>query len=179
MVAASAFRSACLFQKVRGRHAVEDGRATPERPADSRHAPMPFSSLRLDSPLRQAEHTLRRPSTAVWLRRITVQTARFDDALAFYVNGLGLTLGGIDVHPVSSATRARLLDGEGVPVLDLVEADDERATPTAELTFGMPRRTVLLLRARLDGLGVRYTSAGTSLYLADVDGTPLHIESLA
>lgn len=138
---------------------------------------MPLSSLRLDSPLRQAEHTLRRPSTAVWLRRITVQTARFDDSLAFYVNGLGLTLGGIDVHPVTSATRARLLDGEGTPVLDLVEASC--AAPSAELTFGMPRRTVLLLRARLDGLGVPYTSAGGSLYVADVDGTPLHIESLA
>ena len=140
---------------------------------------MPFPSLRLDSPMRQAEHTLRRPSTAVWLRRVTVQTARFDEALAFYVNGLGLTLGGVDVHPASSATRARLLDGEGAPVLDLVDAPEGTAGTAGELAFGMPRRTTLLLRARLDGLGIAYTTAGDTLLVSDVDGTPLRIEALS
>lgn len=139
---------------------------------------MPLSSLRLDSPLRQAERTFRRPSTAVWLRSVTVRTAHFDDALAFYVNALGLTLGGIDVHPTSADTRAHLLDGEGAPVLDLVETTGP-VSGGHELAFGMPRRTTLLLRARLDGLGVPYTTAGDSLFVSDVDGTPLRIDALA
>ncbi len=138
---------------------------------------MPLSALSLDSPLRQAEQTLRRPSAAVWLRRVTVHTAQFDASLAFYVNGLGLTLGRVDVHPVSGAARARLLDGEGAPVLDLMDAP-EAPGAAGELSFGMPRRTLLLLRARLDGLRHPYRAAADAIYVADPDGTALRIEPM-
>lgn len=138
---------------------------------------MPLSPLRLDSPLRQAERTFRRPSTAVWLRAVTVRTVRFDDALAFYVNAIGLTLGGLDVHPLTGETRAHLLDGEGAPVLHLVETDGT-VVAGHELAFGMPRRTLLLLQARLKNLGIVYTQAGDSLFVSDVDGTLLRVEAL-
>lgn len=142
---------------------------------------MPLSTLPLDSAYRQAEQTLRRPSAAVWLRRVTVHTARFDDALAFYVGGLGLTLGRVDAHPLTGAARASLLDGESAPVLDLVEAPASAAAsgpPGGELAFGMPRRTLTLLCARLDGMGHAYTAAADGLLVRDPDGTALRIEAL-
>lgn len=138
---------------------------------------MSLSPALLDSPLRQAERAFRRPSSAVWLRAVRLRTAHFDEALAFYVTALGLTLGTVDVHPVSAQASARLLDAEGNAVLELV--DDDAAGPGGhELSFAMPRRTVTLLRARLGGLGVACDDRGGVLSFADPDGGRLRIESL-
>lgn len=139
---------------------------------------MPLSLRSLDSPLRQAERTLRRPSSAVWLQSVTVRTTRFDDALAFYVNLIGLTLGGVEVHPLTAQPRARMLDGEGRDVFELIETEGNPVTGTHELSFGMPRRTVTLLRSRLDLQDVPYTDAGRTLLLSDIDGTTLRIIAL-
>lgn len=139
---------------------------------------MSLSPATLDSPLRQAERALRKPSSAIWLRSVCVRTTRFDEALGFYVNTLGLTLGGIDVHPLTTEARAQMLDAEGREVFELVESDDEAARGVHELAFGMPRRTLTLLRARLGAQGVPYTDAGDTLYFKDVDGTSLRIEAL-
>lgn len=132
----------------------------------------------LDSAYRQAERTLRKPSSAVWLRSVCVRTARFDDALDFYVSALGLTLGGLGVHPLTAQPRAQLLDAEGNEVFELVESNDAQAQGVHELAFAMPRRVLLLLRARLDLQGVSYQDVGAGLYLRDVDGTLLRIEAL-
>ncbi len=138
---------------------------------------MTSTSAALDSPFRQAERTVRRPSSAVWLRAVRLHTARFDDALAFYVTALGLTLGGVDVHPVSAATSARLLDAEGAAVFEL--HDDPDATPGAhEFAFVMPRRTVTLLRARLTSAGVVATECGSGLTFSDPDGNRLRVEAM-
>lgn len=131
----------------------------------------------LDSAYRQAERTLRKPSSAVWLRSVCVHTARFDQALDFYVTALGLTLGGLDVHPLTSQPRAYLLDAEGRAVLELVESGDS-APGAHELAFGMPRRVMTLLRARLDFHDIEYREIGAGLALRDVDGTLIRIESL-
>ena len=139
---------------------------------------MSLSSVSLDSAYRQAERTLRKPSTAVWLRSVCVRTARFDEALDFYVNALGLTLGGLGVHPLTAQPRAQLLDAEGNGVFELVESDDPQARGVHELAFGMPRRVVTLLRARLDLHGVEYRDTGAGLALRDVDGTLVRIEAL-
>ena len=139
---------------------------------------MDLTPVSLDSAYRQAERTLRKPSSAVWLRSVCVHTARFDQALDFYVNTLGLTLGGLTAHPLTAQPRARLLDAEGHPVFELVESTDGRTRGALELTFGMPRRTVTLLRARLDLGGVDYQEAGGTLTLRDVDGARLRIEAL-
>ena len=138
---------------------------------------MSLSPTPLDSAYRQAERTLRKPSSAVWLRGVSVRTTRFDDTLAFYVQAVGLTLGGMDVHPLTARTRAHLLDGEGHRVLDLVEADGDARRP-GEISFGMPRRVFALLRSRLDVQGVAYTDAGGALYLSDPGGTALRLEAL-
>ncbi len=71
-----------------------------------------------------------------------------------------------------------MLDAEGNTVFQLVESDDASARGVHELAFGMPRRTVLLLRSRLELQNVPYTDAGSAVYLHDVDGTMLCIESL-
>lgn len=135
------------------------------------------TSAPLDSPFRQAERTLRRPSSAVWLRAVRLHTPRFDDALAFYVTALGLTLGGVDVHPVTAATSARLLDGEGATVFELHDAPEAQGG-AHELAFAMPWRTVTLLRARLTVAGVETSQSGTALTFADPDGNRLRVEAL-
>ena len=138
--------------------------------------PLPQTRL-LDSPQRQAERALRKPSSAVWLRSVGVRTARFSDALDFYVSVLGLTLGSLEAHPLTGAPRARLLDAEGQAILDLIEAEGG-ASPIHELALGMPRRTWTLLRARLNLSDVPATVAGNQLYLQDVDGNGLRIDAL-
>ena len=136
------------------------------------------STAALDSAFRQAERALLKPSSAVWLRGVCVRTARFDEALEFYVATLGLTLGGLGVHPLTARPRAQLLDAEGHQVLELVESDGAEARGVHELAFGVPRRVVALVRARLDLRGIEYTDAAGVLYLRDVDGTLLRIEGL-
>lgn len=136
------------------------------------------STAPLDSAFRQAERALRKPSSAIWLRSVCVRTTRFDEALAFYVNTLGLTLGAVGVHPVTTQPRAQMLDAEGHQVFELVESADDSARGVHELAFGMPRRTVTLLRARLDLQGIQYTETPSAIYLRDVDGTLLRIEAL-
>ena len=140
---------------------------------------MTFSpALPVTTPHAAAERTLRKPSSAVWLRGVRVRTARFDDALAFYGTLLGLTLGGVRVHPVSSALSAQMTDAEGHPILEIVEAADAATGAGPELAFGMPRRTWQLLRARLDTQMWPYEATDDCLYVADADGTALRIESM-
>ena len=138
---------------------------------------MSLSPTPLDSAYRQAERTLRKPSTAVWLRGVSVRTGHFDEALSFYVQSVGLTLGGVDIHPLTAQARAHLLDGEGRRVLDLVEAEGA-AGHVGEIGFVVPRRVFALLRSRLDVQGIDYTEAGDALYLHDPDGTLLRVEAL-
>ncbi len=136
----------------------------------------PTSAL-LDSPFRQAERTLRRPSSAVWLRAVRLHTARFDDALAFYVTALGLTLGSVDVHPVTAATSARLLDAEGAAVFELHDTPDA-AAGAHDLAFAMPRRTVTLLRARLTSAGIPAAECGAALTFSDPDGNCIRVDAI-
>ena len=139
---------------------------------------MPFSTSLLNSPMRQAERTLRRPSSAVWLRTVRLRTAHFDEALAFYVTTLGLTLGAVDVHPVTAMASARLLDAEGHAVVEIV--DDAAGTDASGtgLSFAMPRRTVTLLRARLQAAGIETAETGHGLSFCDPDGVRLRVETL-
>ena len=139
---------------------------------------MPVSLSLNESPYRQAERALRKPSSTVWLQSVCVRTTRFDEALDFYVRILGLTLDGVGVHPLTSAARAKMLDAEGNQIFELVEATGDAVRGVHELAFGMPRRTWHLLRARLSMHHVNYTEAADSLWLEDVDGTTLRIQAL-
>jgi catechol 2,3-dioxygenase-like lactoylglutathione lyase family enzyme len=114
----------------------------------------------------------------VWLRSVCIRTAHFEDALQFYVTTLGLTLGRMGAHPLTACARAWMIDAEGNEVFELQEAQPTDVPGTHELAFGMPRRTVTLLRSRLDLQGIRYTNAGSSLYFADPDGTTIRIDAL-
>ena len=139
---------------------------------------MPLSPALLDSPMRQAERTLRRPSSAVWLRAVSLRTPRFDEALAFYVTALGLTLGAVEVHPLTARASARLLDAEGHDVFELVDDETAGAAGHHELSFAMPRRTVTLLRARLEALGVASAESGSGLSFCDPDGSRIRVEAM-
>ncbi len=139
---------------------------------------MPVSLPLADSPLRAAERTLRKPSTAVWLQSVRVRTNRFDESLAFYGSLLGLSLRTVRVHPVTSELSAQMTDAEGNDVLELVETETPQSAGGHELAFGMPRRTWHLLRARLDTQKYPYETSGDCLYVSDVDGMALRIKSL-
>ncbi len=139
---------------------------------------MPLSTSLLDSPLRQAERALRRPSSTLWLRGVCLRTASFEESLDFYVRTLGLTLGRVGAHPITGSPRAWMLDAEGVEILELLEVDNEDETGVHELAFGMPRRTVILLRSRLDLQDIPYTAAGRSVYFKDPAGTTIRVDSL-
>lgn len=139
---------------------------------------MPFSPYLLDSPLKQAERALRRPSSALWLRAVCVRTSRFEESLQFYVATLGLTLARVGAHPISGSSRAWLVDAEGVEVLELLEVPDGDDPGVHELVFGMPRRTVTLLRSRLELQGIAHTKAGESVYFKDPCGTTVRVDAL-
>lgn len=150
------------------------------------HVPQP---ARRPTPLDLAERALRRPSSTIWLHRVRVASRRFDDALAFYAGTLGLTLQTVGLDPARpTRLRALLVDAEGRDVLELVEADrepaaepgDEPAGPAAvsQLAFCLPRRSWLLLRARLDAQSYPYRHTGEALTLQDADGLVLRVEPL-
>lgn len=132
------------------------------------------------------ERALRHPASMIWLGHVSVTTARFDEALAFYVSTLGLALRTVDAHPLfPDRLRAVLIDAEGHDVLELLEASAQTnvqaldaSRPFHQMSFRLPRRTWQLLRARLSANDVPFQEMGTHLYLHDTDGILLRIEAL-
>jgi catechol 2,3-dioxygenase-like lactoylglutathione lyase family enzyme len=142
----------------------------------------PSSSRRPATSQQLAERVLRRPSSALWLNHVSVVTRRFDDALAFYVSTLGLTLRAVELDPACpTRLRAVLVDAEDRDVLELVQAADDgdaAAANVGRLAFSLPRRAWLLLRARLDAQGYPYRLTGDCLLIEDADGILLRVTPL-
>ena len=127
-----------------------------------------------------AERVLRRPSSAIWLNHVSVATRRFDEALAFYVSTLGLTLRAVELDPACpSRLRAVLVDAEDRDVLELVQQDDgDPGVNVSRLAFSLPYRAWLLLRARLDAQDYPYRLTGDRLLIEDTDGIVLCLTPL-
>lgn len=129
-----------------------------------------------------AERVLRRPSSALWLNHVSVTTRRFDDALAFYVSILGLSLRAVELDPACpTRLRAVLVDAEDRDVLELVQADEEGEVPgtnVGRLAFSLPRRAWLLLRVRLEAHDYPYRLTNESLFIEDADGLLLRVTPL-
>lgn len=135
----------------------------------------PYRSLSSDELL---DRTLRTPSTAVWLNRVSIATRSMEDALVFYSTTLGLSLRTVEAHPLRpDCLRAVLTDAEGHDALDLVEVADEIPEQT-ELTFAVPRRAWYLVRARLAWEDRIRAESGGALYTHDPDGRLVRIEAL-
>ena len=139
------------------------------------------SSRRPATSQQLAERVLRRPSSAIWLSHVSVSTRRFDDALTFYVSTLGLALRTVELDPVCpTRLRAVLVDAEDRDVLELVQRTDAETlgVNVSRLSFSLPRRSWLLLRARLDAQGYPYRLAGDRLHVEDADGIALCVTPL-
>ena len=139
------------------------------------------SPRRATTPQQLAERALRRPSSAIWLNHVCVATADFDAALNFYVGTLGLSLRTVETHPVNGTRlRAILTDAEDRDILELLEAaaPAEPVANVGQLGFSLPRRSWLLLRARLDAQDVTYRLADDCLFLEDTDGIQLRVQPL-
>lgn len=132
-----------------------------------------------------AEHTLLKPSNAVWLRSLRLRTCHFEETLEFYVTLIGLTLREVTVHPTTCAMTAHLVGAEGEAVIQLVEATPDspgfarRRAAGHELGIAMPRRTWQLLRARLERRSLTYTDCADALCFSDPDGTRLRVEPVS
>ena len=139
---------------------------------------LPRSPFRSLSGAEVVDRTLRSPSTAVWLNRVSLATAHLDDALAFYSQTLGLAMRTLEGHPLRpGCLRAVLADAEGHDALELVETDEPVPEQT-ELSFAVPRRAWYLVRARLAWQDrIRCEGAG-ALYTQDPDGRLVRIEAL-
>lgn len=144
------------------------------------HAP---ASNALDTTLRLAERAIRNPASTIWLDHVCLTSHRFEDALKFYVRTLGLSLRTVEGHPFyPDRMRALFIDAEGRDVLEIIDGGDPD-TETArlhlgQLGFALPKRSWMLLRARLDAQDVPYEETPDRLYFKDVDGTLLKIASL-
>jgi catechol 2,3-dioxygenase-like lactoylglutathione lyase family enzyme len=143
------------------------------------------SSRRPATSKQLAERVLRRPSSALWLNHVSVGTRRFDEALTFYVSTLGLALRAVELDPACpTRLRAVLVDAEDRDVLELVQQDDadpgtaDPGVNLSRLAFSLPRRSWLLLRARLDAQGYPYRLTGDRLVVEDADGIVLCVTPL-
>ncbi|MDX1440715.1 MAG: hypothetical protein R3284_12520 [Rubricoccaceae bacterium] len=128
-----------------------------------------------------AERALRRPSSTIWLNHVSVQTKQFEEALSFYVSTLGLTLRVVEMDPSNpSRLHAVFVDAENRDILELVETDQssEISKRIGQLSFSLPRRAWLLMRARLDAQDYPYHLVGDVIKIHDVDGIQLHITPL-
>lgn len=128
------------------------------------------------------DRALKKPSSTIWLGHVCVTTTRFEEALAFYVGTLGLSMRTVERHPLHfDRLRAVMIDAEGRDVLELVEAardEPDPATSVHQLGFRLPRRSWQVLRARLAAQEVPYDEVDGHLVLRDCDGVVLKVEAL-
>ncbi|GIV58924.1 MAG: glyoxalase [Rhodothermaceae bacterium] len=123
------------------------------------------------------------PLTPVRLDHAAVLTTRLDEAVAFYVDLLGLTLRTIEPDPIREGRRRALLtDARGHDILELIEMP-ELAHPSIpgrgglhHLGFRLPRRAWHALRSRLDAAAYPYQETRGRLFVRDTDGLVLEIE---
>lgn len=117
------------------------------------------------------------------LNHASVMTAALDEAVAFYVNLLGLTLRIIEDDPIREGRqRAMLTDEAGRDILEIIEMR-ELAHPSVpgrgsihHLGFALSSEAYTALRSRLDAAGHAYQETQGRLFVRDADGLVLEIE---
>ena len=120
------------------------------------------------------------------LDHASIMTTRFDPAVQFYVEILGLRLRTIEDDPIRKGRkRAMLMDDQQRDVVELIEMP-ELAHPTIpgrgglhHLGFRLPLRAWHALRARLDVAGYPYQEVEGRLFVRDADGVVLELEQAA
>lgn len=120
---------------------------------------------------------------AVELDHASVMTTDLDEAVAFYVDLLGLQLRIVEDDPVREGRqRAMLTDRNEHDVMEIIEMP-EMAHPSVpgrggvhHLGFRLPTRDWQALRARLDAAEYPYQETKGRLFVRDADGLVLEIE---
>lgn len=110
-------------------------------------------------------------------------TTDLDEAIAFYVDLLGLSLRTIEDDPVREGRqRAMLADDAGHDIVELIEMP-EMAHPSVpgrggvhHLGFRLSPRDWHSLRSRLDAAEHEYQEMKGRLFVRDADGLVLEIE---
>ena len=122
-------------------------------------------------------------ATPVSLDHASVMTTDLEEAVAFYVDILGLQLRTIEDDPVREGRqRAMLTDVQRRDVVELIEMP-EMAHPSVpgrggihHLGFRLPERAWYALRARMDAASYPYQEVKGRLFVRDADGLVLEIE---
>lgn len=117
------------------------------------------------------------------LDHAAVVTSRLPEAVAFYVDVIGLALRVMEDDPLREGRRRALLtDAGGRDVLELIEMEElcHPAVPGRggmhHLGFRLSRDAWHALRARLDAKRVAYQEIQQRLFVRDADGLVLEIE---
>lgn len=129
------------------------------------------------------DNTTNGASFDVRLDHASVMTTDLEEATAFYVDLLGLTLRTVEDDPVREGRkRAMLGDGRGRPVIELIEMT-EMEHPSVpgrgaihHLGFRLTDRDWHSLRSRLDAANYGYQEVKGRLFVRDADGLVLEIE---
>lgn len=122
-------------------------------------------------------------TTPVQLDHASVMTTDLDEAAAFYVEILGLTLRTVEDDPVREGRqRALLVDSRGRDVMELIEMPEMAHTSVPgrggvhHLGFRLPEHAWHALRSRLDAADYPYQETKGRLFVRDADGLVLEIE---
>lgn len=142
--------------------------------------PTPSDSQSTDS---RAASTTPVATAPVRLDHASIMTTDLEEAVAFYVDILGLTLRTIEDDPVREGRqRAMLVDSEGHDVMEIIEMP-EMAHATVpgrggvhHLGFRLPEAAWQALRSRMDAASYPYQETKGRLFVRDADGLVLEIE---
>jgi glyoxylase I family protein len=110
-------------------------------------------------------------------------TTDLDEAVAFYVNLIGLSLQAVEDDPVRDGRkRALLTDAQGQDVIELIEME-EMEHPSVpgrggihHLGFSLSPREWHSLRSRLDAADHAYEEVKGRMFVRDADGLVLEVE---
>lgn len=122
-------------------------------------------------------------ATPVSLDHAAVMTTDLEEAIAFYVDILGLKLRTVEDDPVREGRRRALLaDTHDHDVVELIEMP-EMAHPSVpgrggihHLGFRLPERAWYALRTRMDAAAYPYQEVKSRLFVRDADGLVVEVE---
>ena len=140
------------------------------------------SSTASDAP-EQASATPPSEGISVELDHASVMTTDLDEAIAFYVDILGLQLRIVEDDPIREGRqRAMLTDRHEHDVMEIIEMP-EMAHPSVpgrggvhHLGFRLPSRDWHALRSRMDAADYPYQEVKGRLFVRDADGLVLEVE---
>ncbi|MFO8100191.1 MAG: VOC family protein [Salinibacter sp.] len=119
----------------------------------------------------------------VRLDHASVMTTDLDEAIAFYVDLVGLSLRAVEDDPVRDGRkRAMLTDAQDRDVVELIEMEEMKHPSVPgrggihHLGFSLGPRDWHSLRSRLDAANHPYEEVEGRLFARDADGLVLEIE---